>query len=90
MSLPDALFAPGHGARTAGGNGVGPVCPAAAPGCELPGVGPAGGVGEAAPRLLGGRADRRAGGVRQAQHCAHAGPARSPGALRQIRTVVSS
>jgi len=85
MSLPYALFAPGHGARAAGGSGMGPVCPAAAPGCELPGVGPAGGVGEAAPCLLGGRADRRAGGVRQAQHCAHAGPARPPGALQQTR-----
>jgi hypothetical protein len=35
MSLPYALFGPGHGARAAGRSGMGPVCPAAAARCEL-------------------------------------------------------
>ena len=44
-------------------------------------INPFGGIGEAAAGLLGGRADRRACRVWQAQHGTHSGPSRAPGAL---------
>ena len=68
VNIPDTLPAPGHGAGAAAGGGWRPVRLAAAPSCQLPAVGPAGGVGQAAAGLLGGRADGRAGGVRLAQY----------------------